>query len=54
VIGKGSLGTEPFKRIMRDSRLRHVAKLLETPKGTDGVSNDRRAIRQLRRWAKGA
>ncbi len=54
LIGKGTLGTEPFKRIMRDSRLRHVAKLLETPKGTDGVSNDRRALRQLRRWAQAA
>ena len=53
LIGKGSLGAEPFKRIMRDSRLSHVVRILETPKGDDGVSNDRRAIRQLRRWAAG-
>jgi len=54
LIGKGSLGSEPFKRIMRDSRLDHVARILETPKGDDGVSNDRRAIRTLKRWAQGS
>jgi deoxyribonuclease-4 len=53
LIGKGSLGKEPFQRIMRDSRFDHVAGILETPKGEDGVSNDRRAIRTLRRWAAG-
>lgn len=53
LIGKGSLGKEPFQRIMRDSRLDHVAGILETPKGEDGVSNDRRAIKALRRWASG-
>jgi hypothetical protein len=36
---------------MRDRRLDHVIRILETPKGDDGVTNDRRAIRQLRRWA---
>ena len=51
LIGKGSLGSEPFKRIMGDSRFDHVAKIIETPKGDDGVTNDRRALRQLRRWA---
>jgi deoxyribonuclease-4 len=53
LIGKGSLGKEPFQRLMRDSRLEHVAGILETPKGEDGVSNDRRAIKALRRWAAG-
>jgi len=51
LIGEGSLGDEPFKRIMRDPRLSHVPKILETPKGPDGVTNDRRTIRRLRRWA---
>jgi hypothetical protein len=37
---------------MRDPRLVHVARILETPKGDDGVTNDRQAIRKLRRWAK--
>ena len=54
LIGKGSLGAGPFKRIMRDLRLDHVVRILETPKGDDGVTNDRRAIRQLRRWAEGS
>jgi deoxyribonuclease-4 len=51
LIGKGSLGPEPFKRIMRDPRLDHVARILETPKGDDGVTNDRRAIAKLRSWS---
>lgn len=50
LIGKGSLGAEVFRRIMTDPRLAQVPKILETPKGNDGVSNDRRTIRRLRRW----
>ena len=53
LIGKGSLGNEPFRRIMRDPRLDHVIRIIETPKGDDGVTNDRRTIRKLRRWAEG-
>jgi len=48
VIGKGDIGAGPFARIMRDPRLARVPKVLETPKGDDGVSADRRAIRLLR------
>jgi deoxyribonuclease-4 len=51
LLGKGSLGTEPFKRIMTDSRFQHCVKILETPKGDDEVTNDRRMIRKLRTWA---
>jgi deoxyribonuclease-4 len=54
LIGKGSLGEAPFKRILRDSRLAGVIKILETPKGDDGVTNDRKTLRRLRRWAKEA
>jgi deoxyribonuclease IV len=32
LIGFGTLGEEPFRRIMNDERLAHVAKLIETPK----------------------
>lgn len=32
LIGFGTLGEEPFQRIMNDERLAHVAKLIETPK----------------------
>jgi deoxyribonuclease-4 len=50
-IGKGRLGVEAFARIMRDPRFRAVAKILETPKGRDGVVMDRRNLTLLRRLA---
>lgn len=52
LIAEGSLGAEPFRRIMRDPRLAAVPKILETPKGDDLVTNDRRMLRRLRRYAK--
>ena len=52
LIGEGSLGPEPFRRIMRDSRFLGVPKLLETPKGDDLVTNDRRMLSRLRRYAR--
>lgn len=54
LIGEGSLGPGPFRRIMRDPRFRNVPKILETPKGDDVVGNDRRALRRLRAYARGA
>lgn len=54
LIGEGSLGPEPFRRIMRDPRFRHIPKILETPKGNDLVTNDRKMLRRLRQWARGA
>lgn len=50
MIGEGTLGEEPFRRIMRDERFRGVPKLLETPKGDDVVSNDRRNLALLRSY----
>lgn len=50
-IGGGMLGDQPFRRIMADPRLSTVPKVLETPKGDDMVTNDRRALRKLRRFA---
>lgn len=47
-IGEGTLGTEPFRRLVLDDRLRHVPKVLETPKGDDGVSADRANLALLR------
>ncbi|MEQ1857515.1 MAG: deoxyribonuclease IV [Longimicrobiales bacterium] len=47
-IGAGTLGFEPFRRIMRDPRLRQVPKILETPKGDDEVSADRANLALLR------
>lgn len=48
LIGDGSLGTEPFRRLMTDPRFASVPKLLETPKGDDEVTNDRRMLTLLR------
>jgi len=53
LVGEGSLGPEPFRRIMRDPRFRSVPKILETPKGKDPVANDRRMLRRLRAYARG-
>jgi deoxyribonuclease-4 len=39
-IGKGTLGPDPFRSIMRDARLGEVPKILETPKGDDPVAAD--------------
>jgi deoxyribonuclease-4 len=52
LIGEGSLGPEPFRRIMTDPRLAHVIKILETPKGDDQVTADRKMLRRLRRYAR--
>ncbi|HEX9166611.1 MAG TPA: deoxyribonuclease IV, partial [Gemmatimonadales bacterium] len=51
LIGEGSLGREPFRRLMTDPRFAKVPKILETPKGEDEVSNDRRMLRRLRAFA---
>jgi len=50
-LGRGRLGPEPFARIMRDPRFRAVPKILETPKGKDGVAMDRKNLAFLRRLA---
>lgn len=47
-IGRGTLGPEPFRKIMLDDRLRTVPKVLETPKGDDPVARDRRNLGVLR------
>ena len=52
LIGEGSLGPEPFRRIMTDRRLAKVIKILETPKGDDGVTADRKMLRRLRAYAR--
>jgi deoxyribonuclease-4 len=51
LIGEGSLGVEPFRRLMTDPRFATIPKLLETPKGDDEVSNDRRMLAMLRSFA---
>ena len=54
LIGEGSLGPQPFRRIMTDPRLARVIKILETPKGDDQVAADRKMLRRLRAYARGA
>jgi len=53
LIGQGSLGPDPFRRVMRDPRFAGIPKILETPKGDDLVANDRRMLRRLRAYARG-
>jgi deoxyribonuclease IV len=52
LIGEGSLGPEPFRRIMRDPRFTGVIKVIETPKGEDEFTLDRRMLRRLRAYAR--
>jgi deoxyribonuclease-4 len=52
LIAEGSLGPEPFRRIMTDRRLAHVPMILETPKGDDDFTVDRKMLRRLRRYAR--
>lgn len=54
LIAEGSLGAGPFRRIMTDDRFRHVVKVIETPKGDDLVTSDRRMLRRLRSYARRA
>ena len=49
-IGQGTLGEAPFRRLMLDPRLRHVPKILETPKGDDGADADVRNLTLLRSY----
>jgi deoxyribonuclease-4 len=52
LIAEGSLGPAPFRRIMTDPRFDHVIKILETPKGDDMVTLDRKMLRRLRAYAR--
>ena len=53
-IGKGELGIDTFKRIMRDEGLKDLPMIIETPKGVDEDGKDLDVInlgilRKLRR-----
>src|SRR3712207_9575950 len=49
LIGEGTIGPDPFRRIMTDCRLTAVPKVIETPKGNDAETTDRRMLELLRR-----
>jgi deoxyribonuclease-4 len=51
LIASGEIGGGPFAKIMRDSRFASIPKVLETPKGDDLVTNDRRMLTMLREFA---
>jgi deoxyribonuclease-4 len=51
-IAEGTIGAEPFRRIMRDPRLAGVIKIIETPKLDEPVRHDRRMLRRLRSYAR--
>ena len=53
-IGDGTLGPIPFRRVMREPRFARVVKIIETPKRDDPVRHDRRMLRRLRAYARGA
>ena len=47
-IGEGTMGLAPFRQLMNAARFHNVPKILETPKGDDGVSADRANLAVLR------
>lgn len=53
-IGEGAIGAAAFRQIMRDPRLASTIKIIETPKGDDPPRQDRRMLRRLRAYARGA
>lgn len=49
-IGEGALGLAGFRNLMRDQRLIHIPKILETPKG-ESAAMDRKNLTLLRELA---
>jgi deoxyribonuclease-4 len=49
-LGKGTLGPDPFRRIVQDPRFLGVPKILETPKEPDPIGNDTLNLSFLRRF----
>ena len=52
-IGEGAIGLAGFRNLMRDDRLAHIPKILETPKGEDGAM-DRKNLELLKDLARGS
>src|SRR2546428_1369392 len=47
-VGEGSIGAQPFRRLVREPRFRRVIKIIETPEGDEPVRHDRRMLRRVR------
>ena len=54
LIAEGSLGPEPFRKLMRDRRFTGIIKVIETPKGDHPEQQDRRMLRRLRAYGRRA
>lgn len=54
LIGEGSLGPSPFRRLMTDEKMVEIPKLIETPKLDDATKTDSRMLARLRRYAAGS
>jgi deoxyribonuclease IV len=52
LIGEGTLGPAPFRRIVLDERLAAIPKVIETPKLDDATRTDRRMLRRLRAYGR--
>ena len=50
LIAEGTLGADPFRRIMTDPRFEKVVKIIETPKGEEPEKMDRRMLARLRSY----
>ena len=50
LIGEGTLGELPFRRIMTDERLAAIPKVIETPKGENHTASDTRMLVRLRSY----
>lgn len=49
-LGEGTLGPDPFRRIVQDSRFDGIPKILETPKEPDPIGNDTKNLSFLRQF----
>ena len=52
LIAEGAIGEAPFRRIMTDTRLVTVAKVIETPKLDDAETTDRRMLERLKGYTR--
>lgn len=52
LIGEGTIGAQAFRRIMTDSRLAHVPRIIETPKGDLPAATDSRMLSLLRSFTR--
>ena len=52
LIGEGTLGPQPFRRLVTDARFFGIPKVIETPKLDDATKTDRRMVNRLRAYGR--